>query len=360
MKLSLEKELELVMMQFMKLKLLLCAVLINFCLEGQEGVNLLTHKELNEVNEVSEYYLSKSPLSPLAKIIYKAYIANAQKDFLWELQKEKGSFIGSFVPVTVGMWDIFQPDTTMTELENRPSDPKSDEIAERVISRYKERLLKESAQISYVKINTGNGLWHSYEPYGLNFPTLTPWNLKSCAQFRCPYPALNIQEVQKQVAAVKTELAKMDLKRLSTIDLWAHQAKWVNIADEYMAKQKTPLEVRVNVRAALQSAITDATGAAFDSKYAYLIPRPDMVDGNIISVIPSPAHPSYPSAQSTVSKASAVILSHFFPENKQKWMAMAEESGQSRVWAGIHFPIDHEAGRTLGELVGNATLKNLK
>ncbi len=80
----------------------------------------------------------------------------------------------------------------------------------------------------------------------------------------------------------------------------------------------------------------------------------------MITIMPTPNHPAYPSGHSTLSSASAVVLSHFFPENKENWDAMAKEAGLSRVWGGIHFPMDDTAGFTLGQNVGNEVLKKIK
>ena len=39
-------------------------------------------------------------------------------------------------------------------------------------------------------------------------------------------------------------------------------------------------------------------------------------------------------------------------------MATAEEIGDSRVWSGVHFPVDVEQGHILGERVALASLRN--
>ena len=51
-------------------------------------------------------------------------------------------------------------------------------------------------------------------------------------------------------------------------------------------------------------------------------------------------------------------MSHYFPERADEWMTIAEEIGDSRVWSGVHFPIDVEQGYTLGEQVALANLRN--
>ncbi len=83
--------------------------------------------------------------------------------------------------------------------------------------------------------------------------------------------------------------------------------------------------------------------------------RPNMRDTSIVTVIKTPPFPSYVSGHSTVSAAAATMLSHYFPENKTKWMQMAEEAKNSRLWSGIHFPSDNDAGFSLGTKLATDT-----
>ncbi|WP_407928581.1 phosphatase PAP2 family protein [Alkalihalobacterium elongatum] len=54
----------------------------------------------------------------------------------------------------------------------------------------------------------------------------------------------------------------------------------------------------------------------------------------------TPKHPAYPSGHATVSGAAAVILSYFFPAESRKIHDIAEEAALSRLYGGIHFPIE--------------------
>jgi membrane-associated phospholipid phosphatase len=69
-------------------------------------------------------------------------------------------------------------------------------------------------------------------------------------------------------------------------------------------------------------------------------------------LIPTPPFPSYTSGHSTVSAAAATILGHLFPADEADLLARAEEAKNSRLWAGIHFPLDNEMGAVGGHLVG--------
>ena len=64
-----------------------------------------------------------------------------------------------------------------------------------------------------------------------------------------------------------------------------------------------------------------------------------------------PNFPSYPSNHSTFSATRSEILAYLFPENADFIRAVGKEAGDSRIWAGIHYPMDNEAGVNLGHSV---------
>ncbi|HEU5430653.1 MAG TPA: hypothetical protein VFU81_03270, partial [Thermomicrobiales bacterium] len=54
----------------------------------------------------------------------------------------------------------------------------------------------------------------------------------------------------------------------------------------------------------------------------------------------------------TLSAAAATVLSHLFPDDADALAAQTVEAAASRVWAGIHFPIDSDVGLAGGHEVG--------
>jgi len=67
------------------------------------------------------------------------------------------------------------------------------------------------------------------------------------------------------------------------------------------------------------------------------------------TLFPVPNFPSYPSNHSTFSAARSEVLAYLFPEHADFVRALAQEAGQSRIWDGIHFPMDNVAGLQLGK-----------
>lgn len=65
------------------------------------------------------------------------------------------------------------------------------------------------------------------------------------------------------------------------------------------------------------------------------------------------------SGHSTTSASAASILAAFFPAAEAQLQMWAEEAALSRLYAGIHFPMDNEAGLHLGRLVFTASLAGI-
>jgi len=45
------------------------------------------------------------------------------------------------------------------------------------------------------------------------------------------------------------------------------------------------------------------------------------------------------------------VLAYLFPEHADFIRGVGKEAGDSRIWAGIHYPIDNDAGVQLGKSV---------
>jgi len=59
--------------------------------------------------------------------------------------------------------------------------------------------------------------------------------------------------------------------------------------------------------------------------------------------------PSYPSGHTTQARLIAEIYSAKYPEHRSNLVKAAEECGQGRIMAGLHFPKDHVVGRYLAK-----------
>lgn len=293
----------------------------------------------NRVNELTE----KSPLFDRGADRLCAYLFHAQKNGF--LRNE------NIDQISLRVIQLFYPSYGNGIVSN--------EDLHSLVKRFKE----EQVKIHPILLTQKGGGWVGKVPYhGLEIPTWKPWVIKSADVYRLPAPPSNEEFWKDQLAQVKQIMASATTKEKELILYWAGmpsplEGNWVVIINQYMQKHQVPLKTQIEVRDAIARAIVDATIAAFDSKYVYLIKRPDMIDTNLKTYIPTPNHPSFPSAHSTVSSAVVTLLNHYFPQNEPEWNRLLEEAGMSRIWAGIHFPIDHEEGKKLGKKVGEAFLQ---
>jgi membrane-associated phospholipid phosphatase len=100
----------------------------------------------------------------------------------------------------------------------------------------------------------------------------------------------------------------------------------------------------------------DAVVGCWDAKYTYWAMRPFQVDPAFTPLFTTPSHPSYPSAHSCLSGAAAGVLAELFPADSGRLMTVLTEVGEARIWGGIHFRSDIDAGLALGENVAAAVL----
>jgi hypothetical protein len=99
----------------------------------------------------------------------------------------------------------------------------------------------------------------------------------------------------------------------------------------------------------------DSHIASHDAKYTWWYIRPAQADPTIVPIVTDPAHPSYTSNGAAVWTTNGEVLAHFFPKDAARLRAMAAEASLSRLYAGIHYRFDIEAGaqiaRRLAELI---------
>src|SRR5207237_1449832 len=161
---------------------------------------------------------------------------------------------------------------------------------------------------------------------------------------------------------------------------------WNVIAENAAIVHHTNLERTARLFAVLNLSFADSTIAMYDGKYHYQLWRPITAirladtDGNPATIGDSTwtplavtaADPSYPGAHSTISAAGATVLSAFFGNQDQisatsdvlpgvvrtfaSYNDVATEAGLSRIFAGQHTRIDHEAGLALGHSVAQFVL----
>jgi len=101
----------------------------------------------------------------------------------------------------------------------------------------------------------------------------------------------------------------------------------------------------------------DGTIACHDSKYIYWVPRPTQADPGIRLAIGVPNHPSYPSNHACISGAIGLVLDAQFPDERGRYVAMARQAGESRIYGGIHYRMDVDEGTVIARKVAARALE---
>jgi membrane-associated phospholipid phosphatase len=208
---------------------------------------------------------------------------------------------------------------------------------------------------------TGPGLWFPTGPaVGPTFGQVTPWLLASNSQFRPgPPPAFNSPDYLTALHEIRAISDTRTPEQIASANFWnfpggtfTPMGYWNSVASDYIATFGLDERDATHVLALMHAAIMDAAIACWEAKYVYLFIRPPQADPGITVVFPLPNHPSYPSGHSCASSAAATILSHFFPQRTADVSDAVTQAGLSRMYAGIHYRFDIDAGQRLGAAVG--------
>jgi PAP2 superfamily len=249
--------------------------------------------------------------------------------------------------------------------------------------------------------DTNVGDWRPTPPAfasGANpqFAYMTPWVIASPSQFRPAGPPALGSVLYAQVFN-ETKIMGRATGSPRTADqtllalFWQSSSAtyfWNSVALRLTATQDMTLLDNAHLFGALNVAIADSVIAAWDAKYYFHSWRPVTAinladtDGNIATdvdtswtpLIPTPAHPEYPSAHSTFSGGGAAVLAALFGQNTPftvdsdampgvtrsftSFNQALAELADARIFGGIHFRTACEDGLALGSAVGNYILQN--
>jgi len=229
-------------------------------------------------------------------------------------------------------------------------------VADQVIARAK---TDGSDSTQTATIPTGACNWKGSNPANFTGQFFRPLLMTSAAQFHAPAPPdCMSQQVKDETLVVKntprgqsafgTNYKAFYWQSPEGLNTWVYR-----YMDKWMAEDRLDKNPPRAARAyALVSAVQfDAFIASQESKFSYWYIRPSQLDPTIVPVFPVPNHPSYPSNHATFSTARSEILAYLFPTRAAAARALGQESGQSRIWAGIHYPMDIAAGTNMGRSV---------
>lgn len=161
-------------------------------------------------------------------------------------------------------------------------------------------------------------------------------------------------------------------------------ALWNSVARQLSAAQGKTLTENARALALINMAMSDGAVATFDTKYRYNFWRPETAiraggaDGNdrtdgdptYAPYFAAPCFPGYPSAHATLSNAAREVMEQIYTNGwhsitfssaavpgvvlrYEKFRQITDDIDDARVFGGINFRFDQDAGAYLGRRVGD-------
>jgi hypothetical protein len=231
---------------------------------------------------------------------------------------------------------------------------------------------------------------------------VTPFGIPSVSEFLLdPPPALDSNQYAKAYNEVKTvgsasaSSTERPPDRADVVRFYASSSPTFifNLAARQVAEErKRSLSENARAFALINMAIGDGSFASFFNKYHYNFWRPETAihagdtDGNRktdadphwLPFIPAPCFPGYPSNHGTLSNAGAEVMRRLYGQaghaitlsnpavpsianivlHYGSFRQITDDISDARVYGGIHFRTDQDAGARLGRAVGREVFKN--
>jgi hypothetical protein len=252
---------------------------------------------------------------------------------------------------------------------------------------------------------TAPGQWQPTPPANAaallpQWPNITPFAMTSGSQFRpAAPPALTSQEYAdalNQVEALgRADSTVRTADQTQIANFWGDGSgtftppgHWNQIAQDVSLAHGLSLAENARLFALLNIAEADAGIVSWDAKFTDNFWRPITAirnagaDGNPLTnpdpswapLLVTPPFPSYTSGHSTFSGAAATVLSALFgadvpfadhgdpsqpfTRSFANFQAAADEAGLSRIYGGIHYSFDNQAGLATGRALGQYVATN--
>jgi hypothetical protein len=170
--------------------------------------------------------------------------------------------------------------------------------------------------------------------------------------------------MQQELTEVRTTVDNLSREQLAIVHRWADgvgtytpPGHWNHIAAESLASAGYSEVRTARVYALLNMSMHDAAVGCWETKFFYFNPRPSQLDPDLKTVTGVPNFPAYTSGHSTFSAAATEVLSYLFPGRTAEFQALRDEAAISRLYGGIHYRADIEAGQDHGRRIGGYTVR---
>ncbi|MFZ9661271.1 MAG: vanadium-dependent haloperoxidase [Chitinophagaceae bacterium] len=235
---------------------------------------------------------------------------------------------------------------------------------------------------------------------------IRPLVLDSASQFMAPRPpGFDVRnknsEYYKAMMEVKNTVEQLTDEQKHIADFWddnpfkmnvtghvmfatkkfSPAGHWMNIVGIGAQHAKADFNTTIAAYAETSIALFDAFIACWDEKYRSNYIRPETainkyVDTDWQPYIQTPPFPSYTSGHSTISAASAEVMTAFFGEQHftdtsllefgianreiKSFREAAQEASISRLFGGIHYRFDLDEGNKVGKKIGEHVVGKLQ
>jgi hypothetical protein len=219
-------------------------------------------------------------------------------------------------------------------------------------------------------VPSGPGLWFSsaVPPAPPALPMLglvQPFFMSSGNQFRpAPPPAFGSPAFQEALGEVRRISDTRTARQDSIAKFWAMGTGtliagfWNSTASELIERHRLGEREAAHALALMNTAAMDGLIACADGKFTYWLLRPSQAEPAISPAIGLPNFPAYPSNHACFSGATAYVLASLFPDDRQRLRGMAFDAGISRVFGGIHYRFDSDAGLEIARKVTRLALES--
>jgi hypothetical protein len=226
---------------------------------------------------------------------------------------------------------------------------------------------------------------------------VTPFGIPSASEFLLDAPpALASEEYAKAynevmtVGSINSTDRPQDRANVALYFAASSPTQVFNQAVQQVAQQQgRSLSENARALAVVNIAMNDSLVASFFNKYHYNFWRPETAihagdtDGNrktdpdpsFVPFVTTPCFPSYPSNHGSAANGAAEILQRIYGEGGHSitlsnpavpnivlqyttFKQITDDISDARVYGGIHFRTDQDAGARLGKAIGKAVYKN--
>lgn len=293
-----------------------------------------------------------------------AYLVVAQRDAAYLSHKVHHEFRGSIDPISREVACIFL--SHVCQEIPVETDAYSERLTAIVLPKIVAKIRAAESNTKAYEMRSEDQYWDYGNPKVVSQET---WLIDPLKSYRTqPPPEFGSDADLAQVQMVKDALDNITDDQILAVLRWSGgpytvgtNALWPELATKYMRRTGfSDLAQALKIRSVLLMTVIDTRIVVDDSKYTYLVKRPATrlgPDDPLYTIMPTDDSPSYPSTSMVVAAAAATIMSYYFPENTDGWNDVAKQIGDSRVWSGIHYPMDPEQGATLGRQVGLDSLR---